>query len=172
MADILAIIDQIIEEHKVILAEFESLEKVSNDATAMLALARGQDHFMPGRPSPREGLKKLEEVRQKVTEGLEAHFVREETALLNAFQEYGRSDLVSALKSLLTAHIELRSELGLLKTHMAELLNETLSRNLWEASGYEIKARITQIHKTIAEHAGEEQILLRKAQKDIRERTS
>jgi hypothetical protein len=166
--NILELIERIIEEHKIILADFETLEKVFNDAGALILLSKSGDAFMPGRPSPTEGLKKLDESRNKVAVGLEAHFNREETVLLKAFESYGEEEHVTALKNLLKAHIEIRSELSILKGDVAELLTEKVSRNLWEAKGYEVKARINQVHKTMAGHASEEQVLLNKVRKDVK----
>jgi hypothetical protein len=51
-----------------------------------------------------------------------------------------------------------------------ELLTEKLSRPLWETRGYDVRARISQLHKTMASHAADEQILLRKVQKEIQNR--
>lgn len=168
MSDILAIIEKVIEEHKVILADFDTLEQVVNDAGAMLAMEKSKEAFMPGRPSPREGLRKLDETRQKVTIGLEAHFNREETALLGAFQAYGRQDFTAAFLDLLNAHKVIRAELSVLKIQVTELLAEKLSRAQWETRGYEIRTRINQLHKTMANHAAEEQVLLHKAQQDVK----
>jgi hypothetical protein len=170
MADILAIIDRIIEEHKIILAEFQTLEGVANDAGAIMTLERTKDAFMPGRASSLDGLQNLDDMRSKVTAGLEAHFNREETALLDAFQEYGQADLVASLKNLLLQHTEIRSGLSDFKRQIAELRNEKLSRNLWETKGYDIRAGINQLHKTMASHAADEQKLLHKIQQDIRNR--
>jgi hypothetical protein len=172
MTNILAIIDKIIEEHKIILADFQSLEKVVNDAGALLAMEMSREAFMPGRLSPREGLQKLDQMRDKVTTGLEAHFIREETALLEALQEYGHADLIAALKNLLNAHLEIRSELDILKDQVGELLPEKLSRSLWESKGYDIRARINQLHKTMAAHAADEQLLLHKVQQVIQNQKS
>jgi hypothetical protein len=88
MADILAIIDKVIAEHKILLADFQTLEKVGNDAGALITMEKSKDVFKPGVLSPRDGLLKLKEMRDKVTAGLEAHFNREETALLDAFQVF------------------------------------------------------------------------------------
>jgi hypothetical protein len=168
MSDILATIEKIIEEHKIILADFDTLEKVVNDAGAMVAMEKSKDAFMPGRPWRREDLQKLEETRNMVMVGLEAHFNREETALLGAFREYGRQDFITSLLNLLADHRVIRSELVEVKQDVSELLGEKLSRALWESKGYDIRARISKLHKTVAKHAGEEQILLHQVQQDVK----
>ena len=125
---------------------------------------------MPGRISPRESLQKVDEIQIKLNVGLEDHFNREETALLKAFQEYGQPELFEALKSLLNDHKMIRSDLNELKRQVGELMTGKLSRNLWESSGYELRARINRLHKTIATHASDEQLLLHEVQLDIKKR--
>ncbi len=168
MTDVIALIDTIIEEHKIILGNLERLEQAVNDAGALMILEHSKDAFMPGRLSPRAGLHELENLQKRVENGLLSHFNREETALLQAFQEYGQDRLVTALKTLLNEHAEIRSELSILKSHVAELSVEKLSRTLWESKGYDLRARITQLHKTIATHAADERSLFHQVQKDLK----
>jgi hypothetical protein len=170
MAGILTIIETIIEEHKIILADFQKMENVVNDAGALNAIEKSKDIFRPGQLSPREGLQQLKGLRDKVDTGISVHFNREETALLQAFQEYGKTDLMLALKTLLTEHGEIRSELDILEGQIDELLTEKPSRALWESKGYDLRARINQVHKTMAEHATDEQLLLSRVQNEIKKR--
>lgn len=167
MADLLAIIEKIIEEHKIILADFQVFENVINDAGALMSLEKGKDVFKPGQFSPREGLIKLNQIHNTVTVGIEAHFNREETALLKAFLDYGQADFVTALKKLLNEHLDIRNELKVLKGHIEELQTEKLSRMLWESKGYDLRARIGQLHKTMATHAASEQVLLHQIQEAL-----
>jgi hemerythrin-like domain-containing protein len=171
MADLLAIIEKIMEEHKIILADFQALENISNDAGALIILEKGKDVFKPGQLSPRDGLIKLNEMRNIVAIGIEAHFYREETALLKGLREYGQPDFVTALKTLLNEHLDIRNELNVLKSHIEELQTEKLSRMLWESRGYDLRARISQLHKTMAAHAANEQILLHKVEESLVNRT-
>ena len=91
MEAIAVIVERVIAEHKTIMADFQSLEKISNDATALKAIEKGKELFMPGRPDSSEGLKQLEAVRLKLDKGLRDHFHWEEVTLLDAFNELGRA---------------------------------------------------------------------------------
>ncbi len=115
---------------------------------------------MPGRPEQRKGLEKLRELLQIVEEGLEAHFNSEETALLAGFEKYGDRKLATALNSLLGEHKQLRNRLAQSKVHVYQLIDGGLSRHLWEATGYDMRAYISETRKRLKAHAESEQELL------------
>jgi hypothetical protein len=94
MGDITNIIERVIAEHKVILADLKTLNRIGNDATALEAINKGKEAFMPGRLGIREGLNQLEDIRAKLDKGLLAHFHWEEITLLNAFQENKADSLI------------------------------------------------------------------------------
>jgi len=160
MEEIAAIVKRIIAEHKVILAEFKSLEKVGNDATALKAMEKGKDVFMPGRLDPAGGLNQLEAVRQKLDKGLQDHFHWEEITLLDVFNDHKAYSLVQTLKTLMSEHEVIRDRLGELKGLVQELQTEHLSRQIWETKGYDLRARMTSLQKTVEAHALTEQELL------------
>ena len=169
MEDVVAIIDRIIEEHKVILSRTRSLEKVANDAGALQAIDQSKDTFMPGRHDNIQALKELEELRAKTEEGLIAHFDFEETKLLQAFQKYGDEKLLEALKTLLVEHKEVRQYLKDLKAEVESLTTGQLSSHLWGAKAYDMRAHITRIHKVIETHARNEQVLFQKLRGELAE---
>lgn len=160
MEEIAAIITRIIAEHKVIMADFISLEKVGNDATALKAIEKSKEVFMPGRPGSIEGLNRLEGVRQKLDKGLHDHFHWEEITLLDAFNEYKAYSLVTALKTLMAEHEIIRDSLGELKGLVQELRTEHLSRQMWETKGYDLRAHMGNLQKTVENHSVTEQSLL------------
>jgi iron-sulfur cluster repair protein YtfE (RIC family) len=160
MEGIAAIVQKVIAEHKVIMADFKSLEKVGNDATALKAIEKGKELFMPGRLDASEGLKQFEAVRVKLDQGLLNHFDWEERTLLDAFIEYKAFSLVPALKRLMSEHDTIREGLGELKGLTEELRSEHLSHQMWEPKGYEMRAFIIRLFKTVETHAIGEQSLL------------
>ena len=160
MEKIAVIVRKVIAEHKTILADFKSLEKVGNDAIALKAIEQGKEVFMPGRLNSSEGLKKFEEIRVKLDTGLRNHFHWEEVTLLDAFNEYRAFSLVPALKKLMSEHDTIREGLGELKGLTEELQSERLSHQMWEPKGYEIRAFITRLFKTVENHALNEQVIL------------
>ena len=119
--EVLALIEKIIEEHKLITQRVQTLEQVANDAEAIVDLEKAKDAFMPGRVENKQGLKNLEELLEVIDQGIQAHFNREEAGLLTAFEEYGDKELSSSLSSLLLEHEDLRNRLSHSKKHVAEL---------------------------------------------------
>lgn len=160
MEEALSVVERIIEEHKVIKQNFQTLERVANDASALLELEETKEDFMPGRFNPRQGLQRLAESLEVIEKGLQAHFNREETALLAVFDKHGDEELASSLRSLLLEHEDLRNRFTHSKKHVAELVGGGLSRHLWEASAHDMRAYISHTRKLLEAHAEIEQELL------------
>ena len=156
----LNLVERIIEEHKTILQRFQTLERVANDVEAISGLEKAKDTFMPGRFDQKVTLAKLGKLVNSVDEGLRAHFDREEGALFNAFEQYGGKELASAFHSLLLEHESLRERLTHSKNDVAQLTNGELSRQQWEATGYDMRAHISHTRKLLEAHAAVEQELL------------
>jgi hypothetical protein len=167
MADIIGIIDKIIEEHKVILTQAAQFEKITNDAGAMMAITKSKEVFMPGRLDQSQGLKNFEDLRNSIQEGLSAHFHREETSLLDAILDYGDKNIIAELKILLSEHWSFRTSLEELKAESNELINGQLSRAMWEPKAYGMRAHITELHTRLEQHAKNEQLLLNDVRKQL-----
>lgn len=168
MEEAIAIIEKIIEEHKAIKQNFQTLEQVANDASALLVLEETKEDFMPGRFNQRPGLQRLAESLEVIDKGLQAHFDREETALLAVFDKHGDEELASSLRSLLLEHEDLRNRFAHSKKHVAELSGGGLSRHLWEASAHDMRAYISHTRKLLEAHAEIEQELLHELQYRLR----
>ena len=167
MEEAIALIDRIIAEHKTILRRVQTLERVANDAEAMMGFEKAKDAFMPGRLEPQKGLQKLQERLETVDKGLRAHFKREETGLLSAFEKHGDKELASALQSLLLEHKDIRNRLGHSKRHVAELVSGNMARHLWEASAHDMRAHLSHTRKLLEAHASIEQELLQKLKRQL-----
>ena len=168
MEEVLILIDRIIEEHKTIVERFRTLEQVANDAEATVGFEKAKEAFMPGRFEQEEDLQKLQELLQTIDQGLRVHFEREETALLTAFEKHGDKKLASSLRSLLLEHEDLRNRLAHSKKHVTELTTGELSRQVWEASAYDIRAHISHSRKLVEAHAQSEQELLLTLRSELR----
>ncbi|MFC2062861.1 hypothetical protein ACFLS8_02830 [Chloroflexota bacterium] len=162
MEEVLALIDKIIAEHKLIIEKAQSLEQIANDTEAMAALEKAKDTFIPGRFEQKEELQGFREILEAMDQGVKAHFKREETGLLAAFEKHGGKELLAALRALLLEHAELRERLAHSKKHVAELIDGGLSQHLWQASAHDMRAHISHTRKLLAGHAENEQKLLRK----------
>jgi hypothetical protein len=167
MLDIIAIIDKIIEEHKILLAQAVQLENITNDAGAMMAMAKSKEVFVPGRYDQVDTLKIFEKLRNKTQEGLYAHFNREETSLLDAIVEFGNQNIITGLKKLLAEHKNLKYNLESLKIEIDELINGELSRAMWESKAYDMRAHISEIHRNLEQHAQNERILLNEIRREV-----
>jgi iron-sulfur cluster repair protein YtfE (RIC family) len=153
----LVIVQQVIEEHKAI---FQRLDQVVNDAEALGGVEKAKEAFMPGRPGQQAGLAKLEEMVKLIDTGLRAHFDREETAVLAAFEEEGSREMATAFHSLLSEHEDLKNRLTQTKNKISQLINGKLSRHQWEANGYDLRAYLSHTRKLLEAHAAIEQELL------------
>jgi regulator of sigma D len=163
----IALIDKIIGEHKIITQRVQTLEQVANDAEAMVGLEKAKEAFMPGRFEQKQGLQKLQELLDTIEQGLQAHFNREETALLTAFEKHGDKELVSTLRSLLLEHEGLRNRFAHSRKHITELTSGGLSRHVWEASAHDMRAHISHTRKLLEAHAEIEQELLQELRSEL-----
>lgn len=156
----LTLIDKIIEEHQLVFKRFKNLEGMFSDSAAISVMDEAKDAFMPGRLDREQGLQKLLDALGIIEQGINAHFNREETALLAAFEKYEEKNLVTVLKALLVQHEDLRSRLTYSKKQVAELISGGLARQKWEASAHDTRAHITHTQKLFHGHAAGEQPLL------------
>ena len=167
MEEAIALIDKLVEEHKLIRQRIGNIESVANDAEALGGLDKAKDAFMPGKLEQSQGLKRLQELVKIAKEGLDAHFNREETALLSIVEKYGSKESASALRSLLLEHADLRNRFAHAERHVAELVSGGLSRNLWEASAHDMRAHISHTRQLIEAHAGIEQELFHRLRSEL-----
>jgi hypothetical protein len=167
MTDVIGIIDKIIEEHKILLNQATQFEKITNDAGAMIAMTKSKEVFMPGRLEQSQSLKKFEDLRNKIQEGLSAHFQREETSLLEAILEFGDKNIIITLKKLLSQHWAFRTSLKDLQYESNELINGQLSRALWEPKAYIMRSHIAEMHTRLEQHAKNEQQLFNDVRKQL-----
>lgn len=161
MEEALALIDKIIEEHKILTQRFQTLEQVTNDASALLKLDTAREDFIPGRlGDQKQALKNWQESLKVIEQGIEAHFAREETGLLTAFEKQGGEMLASALHALLSEHKDLRDRLSKLQKDMAELATGGASRDVWEGMVWGVRSYLVNTRKMFEAHAQNEQELL------------
>ncbi len=160
MEEAIALIDKIIEEHKTIFQGLQNLEQIANDAEAIKGFDKTKELFMPGKLDEKQGLEAFQKLLDTIIQGIQDHFSREEGALVTAFEKHADRKLASALHSLLLEHEDLKSHLERSKQDVAKLTDGGLSRQIWEASAYDIRTYITNTRKLFEEHAVMEQDLL------------
>jgi hemerythrin-like domain-containing protein len=174
MNDTLALIDQLVAEHRVVAEKTGSLEKAVNDASLLSRLKEARDTFVPGEAAQREALKKLEEMLAAVADWLDKHFGREETVLQPAVAKYGNTGLNSSLGSLLFEHTDLRDRLLHARKRVDELLGGSLEGSRRDAAARDLRVHISHSRKLLETHAARENHLLaefrRHLKKAIREK--
>ena len=170
MEEVLSLIDGIIAEHKTIIRRVQTLEQVANDAEAIAGFEKAKEAFVPGRFDQKQGLQKLQELLETTEQGLQAHFIREETALLTAFKRHGDKNLASDFRSLLLEHEDLKNRFAHSRKHLAELTGGGMSRHLWEASAHDMRAHISHTRKLLEAHAEIERELLQTLRRQLGER--
>ena len=167
MEDVITLIDKIVEEHKMVTRTVQTLEQAANDTKAAVELEKGKESFMPGRIEQRQGLQRLQELLETIAPSLQEHFNMEETRLLAAFEKYADKELVSALHFLLVDHEELRNRLARLRELVTELDSKKLSRQVWEAKAYDMRAYVSHTRKLLEAHAETELSLLQKLRSEL-----
>jgi iron-sulfur cluster repair protein YtfE (RIC family) len=157
MKETIALIDQVIEEHTTI---FQGLDQVVSDAEAIYGFKEAQEIFTSDRLDQKEWGNRLVELVNSIDQGLQAHFDREETALMAAFEGEGDRELASNFRSLMLEHSDLRNRLAHAKRHVSELTGGESSRSHWRATAHNLHAHIDRTRELMKAHAGAEQKLL------------
>ncbi len=165
VSDALALIQKIIEEHRIYLAGLQNIEQTANDSMVMKGLEMGKEVFVPGRLDQGQGLHKLSDLMKSVGVGLRAHFNREETALPGVVAQYGNNKMASTLRSILQEHEYLRNRIADAEKLVAELAAGKLTRAVWDATANDMRAHVTHTRKLIETHASSEQVLLHELEK-------
>ncbi len=169
MEEALALIEKIIEEHKLIIERVRVLEQVTNDAGALLGLDIAREGFVPGRlVDQKRGLQNWQESLEIIDQGIQAHFNREETGLLTAFEKHGGKMLATALRALLFEHEELRDRLAKLKKDVGDLAVSSLSREVWQGNVWGVRSYLAHTRTLFEVHARSEQRLLRRLRSQLR----
>ncbi len=169
MEETIDLIDKIIEEHKQIIGKVQALEQVTNDASALLRLDVAREDFVPGRLSnQKQGLQNWQESLEIIDQGIQAHFNREETGLLTAFEQHGGKMLASALRALLSEHKGIREHLTKLKKDVAELTIGGSSREVWEERVWGVRSYLAHTRKLFEVHARSEQRLFRTLRSELK----
>ncbi len=171
MSEALAIVEQILDEHKEIHANFQALDQVTGDvdAAARLQTDRTKDYFVPKSLNDEgRGLMRWKEMLQTIDAGLKAHFHKEETALCSAFKREGTPDLESALNELLTEHDAINKHVAKLLKDADDIASGGAKIEVWEGKGWGMKTNIEQLRSEIANHAERERELLGRMKTHLR----
>ena len=167
MEDTIALIDQLIKEHRIIKRDVGNLEHLANDVEAVAGLEKAKEAFMPGRLDQTKSLQEFQNSLEAINKGLEAHFNREETALLTAFEKHGGKKLVSALRALLDEHADIRNRVVQTKKNVSELTSGGMASHLWSASAHDMRVYMSHTLKLIGTHARSEHGLFTALKKQL-----
>ncbi|MBN1856172.1 MAG: hemerythrin domain-containing protein [Dehalococcoidia bacterium] len=165
MSETLAIVEQILDEHKQFSNDFQSLSKVTSDveAATKLGSSKTKDYFVPKSLDDHgSGVKQWKEMLDGIDHGLRAHFEREETALSDAFKREGTPELAAALAELMKEHDALNKHVAKLLKDADDIASGGAKIEVWEGSGWGMKTNIDRLRAEIEEHAEKERVLLGK----------
>jgi hemerythrin-like domain-containing protein len=164
----IALIDQLIEQHKQILQKLQATEQAANDVGAMIQLDKAKEDFVPGRFSDqKQGLQSLQKSLEAIDNGLQKHFNLEEKRLLTIFEQYGSETLASGLRLLILEHQELKDRIAESKKEVAELVTQSASREVREGKAWGVRVYISHTRKLIEAHAQSEQELFHKLRAEL-----
>lgn len=172
MESAIELIDSIIEEHNIKKQKLEEIQHQANDAAIIEKLEGVGDGFVPERSENRESVIKLRDLVGEVVEWLDAHFDREEKALLAAFREHTNKSTADALNSLLGEHKHLKYRISHSQRDIEELINGGLTQYYWEVSAYDMKKYLDQTRMLFNWHANNESTILLKVRYEISQRES
>ena len=164
MSEAVRLVDNLIDEHEQIGAEFDSLEGVSSDVEAAARLAGNQvkGDFVPRSLDDQgEGLKRWMLQLENLEKGLKEHFRREETSLAEAFKHEGTPELVRGLDDLLKEHTALISHIEKLRRDAESIASGGARIEVWEGKGWGMKYNIEHLRSEIESHAKRENELFR-----------
>ncbi len=156
MADILPLVDRLIDEHKVIREKAKFLENAANDTRFISDIAKAGDSVVPGKTDQVERLKTLVGMLQSIVDMVEKHFQYEETVLLQAMESHGDIELVKSLNKLLAEHSDLRERLKRAKNRVAELSNVSLHRAAFDIAELEMLTSLNYTRAVFQKHATRE----------------
>jgi iron-sulfur cluster repair protein YtfE (RIC family) len=171
MSETLAIVEQILDEHKDIHENFKSLGQASGDieAAARLQSDKTKDFFVPKSLNDHgAGLAHWKEILEAIDAGLKAHFLKEETALSDAFHRDGTPELEAALKQLLAEHAVINKHVAKLLKDADDIASGGQRIDVWEGTGWGMKTNIQHLQEEIAAHAERERQLLGKMTAHLR----
>jgi iron-sulfur cluster repair protein YtfE (RIC family) len=163
MTEAKAIVEQILDEHKEIHANFQNLGQVSGDieAAARLSSDTTKDYFVPKSLDDQgRGLARWKEILGTIETGLKAHFHKEETALTDAFKREGTPELADALEQLLSEHDDINRHIAKLMKDADDIASGGAKIEVWEGSGWGMKTNIERLRDKIGAHAEKERELL------------
>lgn len=168
MEETVALIDELIEEHKQILQEFQTIEQVANDVSGIIQLDKAKEDFLPGRfNDQKQGLQNLQDSLEAIDNGLQSHFNREEKQLSAVLKQHKSETLASGLRLLLLEHQELKDRIAESKKEVVALAVESLSREVREGKAWGVRVFISHTRKLIEAHAQSEQELFHKLRAEL-----
>ncbi|MFW6150945.1 MAG: hemerythrin domain-containing protein [Chloroflexota bacterium] len=171
MENTLALIEQIIEEHRQIFQSLDMLERETNDLSAIAQLQEGstKSYFVPSSLSDQgKGLEQWQRTIKTVETGIDRHFRREETALMAAVEQQADNELESGFRALLDEHGDLRRRVAKLRQDAADMASGGPRIDVWEKDGWGMRVNLEQLKKRIEAHAAGEMELLTKFRDALR----
>ena len=164
MADNLALIKRIIDEHKAIGGHIKLVGESVADEEALATLERARADWVPGRPGGvSEKRNKLQQAMSFLDAGLKKHFAFEEKVLPPLL-----GDLL--MRGLLLQHQEIRKEIDEAKSIVTDVQLEGLNREELLAGEARTQQRIGVMCQLIEEHAAKEEVILEMVQGALEEK--
>jgi hypothetical protein len=155
MADYLATVRRIIEEHHKIRSDVTQVGGAANDLAALFSLQRAYSTWSQSSlEALAEKQDKLKETINLMAEGLNRHFAFEEEYLPPIFGAI-------LMQALLLEHREVRQKLAGIKSTVTDTRLEGLEQKELLARRTQIQNVVSDTRQAIEEHAGHEEVILR-----------
>jgi iron-sulfur cluster repair protein YtfE (RIC family) len=157
METTLQLLDQLIDEHKVIKEKGRSLVKAVNDFSLLSNIKQAKNVIIEGKYGNKVDIKLLDGILEEIDIRLGKHFAREETILLPIVKKFHDDKLVNSFNARLFEHTDLKDRLLHAHKRTDELKDGAdLSAAVWDARVSDLRVHISHTFKLLETHAAME----------------
>ncbi len=161
MADYLAVVQRIIEEHQAIRHSVKLVGDTVSDRESLAALGQVRSGWVPGRADIlREKHQKLQQTLASLVQGLQNHFHYEEEYLPPVLGEF-------LMRALLLEHADIKKGLAQVEQALADTPVEGLTQEQVLSAELRLQQAVNSAMHTIEDHAFREEVILNMAQRGL-----
>ena len=164
------IVDEVRTEHDKISTDFEELNQLSRsiEAEAMRNTKGAQETLVPrALDGQYKSLRTWKARLDALAASLQEHFRREETVLMDAFEQSRNEELIHGLKELLKEHQSLLNELDGCRKMAEDLASGNSRIVVWEGSGWGMRHNIERLQRHVMEHTAREHDLFERLESQM-----
>jgi hemerythrin len=165
MADNLALVNRVIEEHHAIRGNIKLVGDSVSDLEALFSLQKARPDLILSSPEQlTEKQNKLQQTLSYLDDGLKNHFAFEEKLLPPLFGEF-------LMKALILDHRAIKKQIDAAKSLVAETKLEGLSQKELLSRKSQIQQKVENILQLVEDHAAREETILKMLKRALEEKS-